>query len=44
MLNEALGMLGYIHHIELHEMISYLKTLTKYKEQIYDFLDIMTDW
>ena len=25
-------------------MISYLKTLTKYKEQIYDFLDIMTDW
>lgn len=44
MLNEALGMLGYIHHMELHEMISYLKTLTKYKEQIYDFLDIMTDW
>lgn len=44
MLQEGLHILTHIHSMEVYEVISYLKNLTLYKEQIYDFLDIIMVW
>lgn len=44
MLNEAIHMLTHIYDMEIYEIISYLKTLTTYKDEIYDFLDVVMVW
>lgn len=44
MFQEAFNVLIHIHDMEVYEIISYLKTLTSYKDEIYDFLDIIMVW
>lgn len=44
MFQEAINILTHIKTMETYEVISYLKTLTAYKDEIYDFLDILTVW
>ncbi len=44
MFAEAMNILIHIQNMEVYEVISYLKTLTTYKNEIYDFLDILTVW
>lgn len=44
MFQEAMNILTHMEKMEISEIISYLKTLTAYKEEIYDFLDILMVW
>lgn len=44
MYEEAINILVHIQSMEVYEVISYLKTLTTYKNEIYDFLDILMVW
>lgn len=42
--DEALQLLKYIDEMELHEIVSAIKAINKYKLQIEDYLDIITIW
>lgn len=44
MFQEAMNILIHIQNMEVQEVIAYLKTLTAYKNEIYDFLDILMVW
>ena len=44
MLNEAVNVMIHIQGMEVYEVVSYAKNLTKYKNEIYDFLDIIMVW
>ena len=44
MFQEAINILTHIKTMETYEIISYLKDLKAYKDEIYDFLDIVTVW
>lgn len=44
MLNEAVNVMVHIQGMEVYEVVSYAKNLTKYKNEIYDFLDIIMVW
>lgn len=44
MLNEAVNVMAHIQGMEVYEVVSYAKNLTKYKNEIYDFLDIIMVW
>ncbi|MDD3183876.1 MAG: DNA polymerase III subunit delta' [Anaerostipes sp.] len=44
MMNESLRIVQYLNDMEIYEVISYLKSLNQYREEIYDFLDILTAW
>ena len=39
-----MNILIHIKTIEVYEIISYLKDLKAYKDEIYDFLDVLTVW
>ena len=42
--NEALGLLKYVHDMELYEIIHAVKKINEYKLEISDYLDIMSIW
>lgn len=42
--DEALQLLKYIDEMELHEIVSAIKSINKYKLQIEDYLDIIMIW
>lgn len=44
MFQEAMNILIHIKTIEVYEIIAYLKGLKAYKDEIYDFLDVLTVW
>lgn len=44
MLNDAVNVMVHIQGMEVYEVVSYAKNLTKYKNEIYDFLDIIMVW
>ncbi len=44
MKKECTGLLSRIHQMEIYEVIGYLKELSKYKEDIMEFLDMMLVW
>ena len=44
MFQEAMNILIHIKTIEVYEIIAYLKDLKAYKDEIYDFLDVLTVW
>ena len=41
---EAIQLMKYIDEMELHEIVSAIKAINKYKLQIEDYLDIITIW
>lgn len=41
---EAIQLLKYIDEMELHEIVSAIKEINKYKLEVADYLDIMTIW
>lgn len=41
---ECVHLLSYIQEMEIHEVISYMKEMGKYKEQILEVLDMMFVW
>ena len=41
---EAIQLMKYIDEMELHEIVSAIKSISKYKLQIEDYLDIMMIW
>ena len=42
--DEAVQLLKYIDQMELHEIVSAIKQINKYKLEVTDYLDIMTIW
>ena len=44
MKKDCVGLLSRIHQMEIYEVISFLKELSKYKEDIMEFLDMMLVW
>ncbi len=44
MKKDCVGLLSRIHQMEIYEVISYLKELSKYKENIMEFIDMMLVW
>ncbi|MBE5955949.1 MAG: DNA polymerase III subunit delta' [Lachnospiraceae bacterium] len=44
MKKDCTGLLSRIHQMEIYEVIGYLKELSKYKENIMEFLDMMLVW
>lgn len=41
---EAIQLLKYINEMELHEIVSAIKEINKYKLEVADYLDILTIW
>ena len=44
MLNDTMNVITHMKSMEIYEVVSYAKSLTKYKNEIYDFLDIIMVW
>ena len=44
MREECVHLLSYIHEMEIYEVISFIKEISKYKEEIIEFLDMMMIW
>lgn len=44
MREECVHLLSYIHEMEIYEVISSIKEISKYKEEIIEFLDMMMIW
>jgi len=44
MLNDTMNVITHMKSMEIYEVVSYTKSLTKYKNEIYDFLDIIMVW
>ena len=42
--DEAIQLLKYINEMELHEIVSAIKEINKYKLEVTDYLDIITIW
>lgn len=42
--DEAIQLLKYINEMELHEIVSAIKEISKYKLEVTDYLDIITIW